>query len=131
MLSHLRTVLKTTTSNKLTIRPIHATPLSRLPYKDSQDRQSLRPGRNENTKSGRDDDVASNRPDVAFSPNEPKPEQAAAKSSRKDNGDPLEVSGANRDVSQPAEQTGAGQEVSKGGASKGKSSQKKGTLPRD
>lgn len=102
-----------------------------MPYADSQDRESLKPGSTENTRSGRDGDVA-NDPDIAFNSNEPKPEDAAAHSAKKSGkgSDPLDASGANVEVNKPVKEDDSGTEVRKGGASKEKSPQKKGTLPR-
>ncbi|KAF7543583.1 hypothetical protein G7Z17_g10627 [Cylindrodendrum hubeiense] len=121
----LRRVLRTARANT---RPIHNSPLTRLPYKDSQDRESLRTGTSEHTKSGRDEDIARDRPDVAFNAQEPKPEEAAARSAKKGGTgtDPLEMSGANKDISKPVKEDDSGKEVRKGGASKERSPQKKG-----
>ncbi|KAH7312393.1 hypothetical protein B0I35DRAFT_480850 [Stachybotrys elegans] len=105
-------------------RAYHSTvPVSQA-YKDSQDRNSLRPSSAENTKSGRDDDAAAN-PDAAFNPKKTSPEEAertANKNSATDT-NPLEVSGANQEMSKPTgdektkKKSGAGKETRKGGKS--------------
>ncbi|KAH7175594.1 hypothetical protein EDB81DRAFT_751107 [Dactylonectria macrodidyma] len=130
MLPPLRTALRTATA---IARPIHTSSLVRMPYADSQDRESLKPGSTENTRSGRDDDIAKDHPDIAFNSNEPRPEDAAARSAKKSGkgSDPLEASGANKDINKPVKEDDSGKEVRKGGASKEKSPQKKGTLPKD
>ncbi|OAA43714.1 hypothetical protein NOR_04289 [Metarhizium rileyi] len=112
-------------------RAYHATPTSSFPYKDSQDRESLKPRSAENTKSGRDDDVAS-APKAAFGRDTTSPEGERATASRQEGTDSLEVSGANQGLSKPRgdEKTGhdigAGKEVRKGGRSGGGSAPKKG-----
>lgn len=125
----LRTVLRTMITTR---RPIHTSTSSRAPYKDSQDRESLRTGTDEHTKSGRDEDIARDRPDIAFNAHEPRPEEAATRSAKKGKtgADPLAASGANKDISKPVKENDAGTEVRKGGASREKSPQKKGKLPR-
>ncbi|KAF4974061.1 hypothetical protein FZEAL_9001 [Fusarium zealandicum] len=134
-MSLLRNVLRTTTA--ATIRPLHTTARLRMPYKDSQDRETLRPVSNENTKSGRDEQLAGEHADAAFDPNTTRPEEAAEKtrkqSSKDSRGeDPLNASGANQELSTPMgdEKTiktkGAGEEISKGGASQRGSGEKKG-----
>lgn len=108
-------------------RSFHQSPLAKLPYKDSQDRESLRPSATENTKTGRDDDVAGADPDAAFNPNKTRPEEAEAASSGT-----LEGSGANQPLSKPrgdeksGNDRGSGVEVGKGGKSQGHSAQKAG-----
>ncbi|KAL2207762.1 hypothetical protein CC79DRAFT_1333590 [Sarocladium strictum] len=113
------------------VRPYHTTPLLRLPYKDDQDRESLKPRSTENTKTGSDQDVAGADPDAAFNPNKTSPE--AAHQAADDNaGNPLEGSGANQELSKPrgdeksGNDRGPGEEVRKGGKSSGHSAQKKG-----
>lgn len=126
MSSRLSALIRTSAS-KPSPRLFHTTALCRLPYKDSQDRESLKPRTNEYTRSGHDHDIVNDHPDIAFNADQPEPEKAASRSSKESNGNPLGVSGANMDVSKPAEQKGAGKETRKGGASRGRSSQKKGT----
>lgn len=125
----LRTVLRTTITTR---RPIHTSTRSRAPYKDSQDRKTLRTGTDEHTKSGRDEDIARDHPDIAFNAHEPRPEEAAARSAKngETGADPLATSGANKDISKPVKENDAGTEVRKGGASREKSPEKKGKLPR-
>ncbi|RMJ09061.1 hypothetical protein BHE90_012281 [Fusarium euwallaceae] len=134
-MSLLRNILRVT---QTTARPLHTTARLRGPYKDSQDRESLRPVTNENTKSGRDEQVASEHADMAFDPNMTRPEEAAAQTRRKtskkgpEGEDPLHASGANQDISKPLgdektiKKTGAGKETSKGGASQEGNAPKKG-----
>lgn len=113
----------------ISARALHTSPAARLPYKDSQDRESLKPRTAEHTQSGRDEDVAAST-DAAFTPgkNDPEAETKAAQQ----NGNPLSASGANQELSKPQgdektpNKSGAGKEVSKGGASGGKSAQKRG-----
>lgn len=119
----------------MTTRPYTTTPLARLPYKNSQDRESLRPGSTEGTKSARDDEVATEHPDAAFNPDKTSPEEAmeSSKRNRTPNGrDGLEASGANQEINKPTgdekvnKARGKGEEVQKGGTSRGKRSEKKG-----
>ncbi|KAF5666883.1 hypothetical protein FDENT_12234 [Fusarium denticulatum] len=138
-MSLFRNVLRTTTT---TIRPIHTTTRLQMPYKHDQDRESLRPVVNENTKSGTDEQVASEHADIAFDPNTTRPEEAAdktrerTKSKGREGEDALNASGANQELSTPMgdEKTiktkGAGEEISKGGSSGSGSAPKKGDLPK-
>lgn len=113
---------------------IHTMPALRMPYKDDQDRESLKPRNNENTKSGADEDLMNN-PDAAFNPNKTRPEEAQAAAGSGDLSNPLEASGANQDLSKPrgdeksSRDRGLGDEVRKGGTSKGKSPEKQGKPP--
>ncbi|KAH8177188.1 SMP-30/Gluconolaconase/LRE-like region domain-containing protein [Sarocladium implicatum] len=133
-MSALRSLIRPTPSLRLSLqRPYHTTRLLRLPYKDDQDRNTLKPRSTENTKSGSDQEVAGADPDAAFNPDKTSPEAAAASSAGGyGNEDPLEASGANQELSKPRGDEksgldkGPGEEVSKGGASKGKSAEKKG-----
>lgn len=106
-------------------RPYHASPALCHPYKDSQDRETLRPRSAQNTKSGRDDDVAANE-DAAFNPHKTSPEtEYDTAAAGRDAVNPLEASGANQPLSMPhgdekkAGGNGPGKEVRKGGASGG------------
>ncbi|KAJ4133259.1 hypothetical protein NW754_016068 [Fusarium falciforme] len=116
-MSLLRNVLRAT---QTTVRPLHTTSRLRWPYKGSQDRESLRPVTNENTKSGRDEQVATAQTRNKTSKEGPEGE------------DPLNASGANQDMSKPLgdektiKKTGAGKETSKGGASQEGTAPKKG-----
>ncbi|KAH6894411.1 hypothetical protein B0T10DRAFT_251436 [Thelonectria olida] len=125
------TALLRSSATKPSIRPLHTTALSRFAYKDSQDRESLKPRTNEYTRSGHDEDIVNEHPDIAFNPNQPKPEKAASRSFDESNGDPLSMSGANKDVSKGVKQDDAGKETQKGGASKERSSEKKGSPTKD
>ncbi|KAJ6442110.1 hypothetical protein O9K51_05663 [Purpureocillium lavendulum] len=112
-------------------RAHHTTPRRLLPYKDAQDRETLRPRTAEHTSTGRDDDVAGAHPDAAFNPNKTRPE-----TERRRAGDTLEGSGANQELSKPRgderseADRGAGEEVRKGGRSGGGSPPKKGNVGR-
>ncbi|KAL6874970.1 hypothetical protein J3F83DRAFT_729377 [Trichoderma novae-zelandiae] len=115
-------------------RPYHTTAARRLPYKNSQDRESLKPGSNEGTRSGRDDDVAA-QGDAAFNPSKTDPESEKAAAGRGNETNPLNASGANQEFSKPmgdsaeAHDTGPGKETRKGGRSGGGSAPKKGKPP--
>ncbi|KAF4339973.1 hypothetical protein FBEOM_6120 [Fusarium beomiforme] len=138
-MSLFRNILRTTT---ITIRPFYTTTRVRMPYKHDQDRESLRPAGNENTKSGTDEQVASEHADIAFDPDTTRPEEAAektrkrTKSKGREGEDALNVSGANQEISTPMgdeksiKTRGAGREISKGGPSGGGSAPKKGDLPK-
>jgi hypothetical protein len=105
-------------------RTYHSTVPVRQAYKDSQDRNSLKPSSNENTKFGRDEDAAAN-PDAAFNPNKTSPEEAerTASNNSTTGANPLDASGANQELSKPTgdektmKKTGAGKETRKGGKS--------------
>ncbi|OAQ71328.1 hypothetical protein VFPPC_13502 [Pochonia chlamydosporia 170] len=109
----------------------HTTPAFAYPYKDSQDRESLKPRSSQNTKSGRDDDVAAT-PKAAFGRDVTSPEGERATATEEEGSDPLEVSGANQALSKPqgderaGHNMGAGKEVRKGGRSGGGGAPKKG-----
>ncbi|KAF3761523.1 hypothetical protein M406DRAFT_244186, partial [Cryphonectria parasitica EP155] len=82
----------------------------RLPYKDDQDRESVKPRSNEGTQSNLDDDAAAHT-DTAFDSSETRPEkekESAGKEGGKD-GNPLESSGASHDESVPLGQDGGGE----------------------
>ncbi|KAF5021055.1 hypothetical protein F66182_6888 [Fusarium sp. NRRL 66182] len=138
-MSLFRSVFRTSAT---TIRPLHTTTRLRMPYKHDQDRESLRPVANENTKSGQDGQMSDEHADVAFDPNTTRPEPAADELKKRtqakspEDEDPLNASGANQELSAPMgnEKTiktrGAGEEISKGGSSGGGSAPKKGNLPK-
>ncbi|KAK3333456.1 hypothetical protein B0T19DRAFT_126534 [Cercophora scortea] len=86
----------TTTSSP---RHYHATPLTLLPYKDDQDRTSLKPRPSEGTKSGSDSDVANFKD--AFNPKMTNPEEQMASSAREPGGGFLDASGGNQIFSKP------------------------------
>lgn len=114
-------------------RAYHATPAV-LAYKNDQDRNSLKPGSTEYTKSGRDEDSA--KLDSAFDPNNTSPEGEKNASGDTPASNPLHASGANQGLSKPqgdekeVAKSGAGKETQKGGASGGRSPSK-GKDPRD
>ncbi|KAF4449699.1 hypothetical protein F53441_7036 [Fusarium austroafricanum] len=138
-MSLFRNAIRTTAT---TISPLHTTARMQMPYKHDQDRESLRPVTNENTKSGTDGAVASEHADIAFDPNTTRPEEAAEKTKKKtkskgrEGEDALHASGANQEISTPMgdeksiKTKGAGDEISKGGPSGGGSAPKKGDLPK-
>jgi hypothetical protein len=110
------------------LRSYHATPAVRYAYKDSQDRESLKPGGTEGSKSGRDGDMARDNPDAAFNPSKTSPEEAQGTSDSE-----LEFSPANQGMSKPQgdekdvkKNWGKGKEMDKGGKSGGTSPPKKG-----
>lgn len=107
------------------MRSYHAAPALRYAYKDTQDRESLKPTGTEGTRSGRDGDTAEMNPDAAFNPDKTSPEEA-----RRTGGSELDVSGANQEVSKPQGDEKApnksDKEVRKGGSSGGGSPPKKG-----
>ncbi|KAL7938480.1 hypothetical protein V8C35DRAFT_288187 [Trichoderma chlorosporum] len=117
-------------------RLYHTSSVLRYPYKDSQDRQSLKPRSNNGTRSGRDDDVAAQK-DAAFDPSktDPTPESEAEVAGRGNETNPLNASGANQEFNKPmgegpeAHNTGPGKETRKGGRSGGGSAPKKGKGP--
>jgi len=102
----------------------HGTAALRQAYKDDQDRESLKPGRQETSKSG-GDGVAAHM-ETAFDPNTTGPEEekdAAARGQGGPDENPLEVSPANRDVSRPPD----GQD--EGGSQGGKPDKKRRSGP--
>ena len=117
-------------------RNYHATPISRLPYKDTQDKDSLSPRSSEHVQSTTDDGAAG-LDKAAYKPGEAGPEEALRESSdsanQRDN--PLDFSGANQELSTPRgdeksnRDIGPGTEQSNPGRSSGKSgsSPKKGS----
>lgn len=125
-----------TSRQTLLIRTYHHTPAARLPYKDDQDRQSLKPRSTEGTGSGTDNAAAQS--DAAFDGSKTAPEESrdTAKKEAKDKGDTssLETSGASHEKSKPLGEEGGAemkgttrQESSR--ASGGGSPQKKGKGP--
>ncbi|PTB44046.1 uncharacterized protein TrAFT101_002604 [Trichoderma asperellum] len=116
-------------------RLYHASAALRLPYKDSQDRESLKPRSNNGTRSARDDDV-SDQKDAAFNPRKTDPESELEAAGRGNETNPLSASGANQEFNKPmgegksAHDTGPGKETRKGGRSGGGSAPKKGKPPK-
>ena len=87
-------------------RAYHTSQLSHLPYKDSQDRTSLKPQAAGQTLSGRDSDVAAI-PAAAFGQNDAQPESAMDTAGKEANQNPLELSGAYPQLSNPPETRGS------------------------
>ncbi|KAI8946456.1 hypothetical protein F4801DRAFT_564617 [Xylaria longipes] len=81
-----------------TSRLLHQTAVSRTPYKDDMDRESLKPKAHEYTQSGTDDETAAQHGDAAFNPNKTAPETekatAAQGAAQKDKQSPLDASPA-------------------------------------
>ncbi|KAL7784977.1 hypothetical protein V8C37DRAFT_394914 [Trichoderma ceciliae] len=128
----------TQTSRRCTIgipRLYHTSTALWLPYKYSQDRESLKPGSNEGTRSGRDEDVSA-QDDAAFNPQKTDPDTQREAAGQGNKTNPLNASGANQEFSKPmgdektAHDTGPGKETRKGGRSGGGSAPKKGKPPR-
>lgn len=113
----------------LTRAALHTTAPTRLAYKDSQDRNELRPRSNEHTLSGRDDDASSADADAAFDGSQTRPETEKRRAER----DGAVAAGpADQGLSKPrgderdGRDRGPGVETEKGGASGGGSAPKKG-----
>lgn len=103
----------------------YTTPLT-FPRKDSQDKDSINTEATENTKSGTDDQAASNQ--AAFDPSTTRPGQEKVESEQEKDGDPLDVSAANPDVSKarPPQEGGAQKNASSSGGKSGHVSPPKG-----
>ncbi|KAI1310702.1 hypothetical protein F5Y03DRAFT_392148 [Xylaria venustula] len=84
-----------------TSRLLHQTAVSRSPYKDDMDRESLKPKAHEYTQSGTDDETAAAHGDAAFNPNKTSPEHekdtAAQGAAQQGKQNPLESSPADHD----------------------------------
>lgn len=89
------------------VQGFHSSPRQQLPYKDDQDRESLKPKSTEGSKSGTDDAAAQS--DAAFDPSTTSPEGAKDKAEAEGGGNPLEVSGANHEKSKPLGESGGGE----------------------
>lgn len=88
-------------------RTYHNTPFLRLPYKDDQDRESLKPRSTEGTKSGSDNETAQT--DAAFDASKTSPEEAHESAEKESDGNPLDTSGANQSKSKPLGEKGGGE----------------------
>lgn len=88
-------------------RTYHETPSPRLPYKDDQDRESLKPRSTEGTKSGSDNETAQT--DAAFDGSKTSPEAAHESAEKESGGNPLDTSGANQSKSKPLGEEGGGE----------------------
>ncbi|KAJ0109892.1 hypothetical protein J7T55_004442 [Diaporthe amygdali] len=89
------------------IQAFHSSPRSKFPYKDDQDRESLKPKSTEGSKSGTDDAAAQS--DAAFDPSTTSPEGAKEQAEGEGHGEPLEVSGASHEKSKPLGNSGGGE----------------------
>ncbi|CAJ2504860.1 Uu.00g122540.m01.CDS01 [Anthostomella pinea] len=89
--------LTTNTTSIRLARPIHQSAALQLPYKDDQDRNSLKPRAHEYTGSGTDEGTAANE-DAAFNPDKTSPEAAKETAGKGNDTNPLEVSPANPDT---------------------------------
>ncbi|KAI6377732.1 hypothetical protein MCOR25_002456 [Pyricularia grisea] len=90
-------------------RQLHGAAAMRMPYKDDQDRESLKPRAQEYSKSeGGDNETA--KTDAAFNPDKTSPE-----TEKKAGGDNLDASPANKDISatKPQENKTSGQQKQK------------------
>lgn len=85
----------------------HSSPRPQLPYKDDQDRESLKPKSTEGSKSGTDDAAAQS--SAAFDPSTTSPEGARDKAESEGGGNSLDVSGANHSKSKPLGESGGGE----------------------
>lgn len=120
---------------RTTWQPYHTSRRLRLPYKDDQDRESLKPKSTEGTKSSTDEAAAQS--DTAFDPSTTRPEDekaAAKKETEKDEASPLDASGANHEASHPLGKNGGPEmhettKSERGKASRSGSPQKKGKAP--
>lgn len=83
---------------------LHSSPRPQLPYKDDQDRESLKPKSTEGSKSGTDDAAAQS--GAAFDPSTTSPEGAKNQAEREGGDNPLDVSGASHDKSKPLGSSG-------------------------
>lgn len=77
----------------------HNSSMLGLPYKDDQDRNSLKPKSTENSQSGTDQDVAMT--DAAFDPSKTQPEEEKMAAGNEKEDSPLAVSGADTKMSFP------------------------------
>jgi hypothetical protein len=107
------------TSKMTTTRPFASTPILRYPYKDDQDRESLKPRAQEYSKSGSDEEVAANE-EAAFDPSKTRPEQEKEAAGKGNAGNPLETSPANQAVAHGGrgveeDKTHAGKQRASGG----------------
>lgn len=108
---------------------------SHAPYKDAQDKDSLKPRSTQNTVSGRDDDLVDH-PKAAFGQSQNAPETELEMAGENADGNPLEASGANQDLSKPQGDEkadmgyGAGKNINTQKASMGGGQGKKKGTPR-
>ncbi|KAI0186668.1 hypothetical protein EV127DRAFT_483985 [Xylaria flabelliformis] len=95
-----------------TSRLLHQTAVSRIPYKDDMDRESLKPKAHEYTQSGTDDEMAAQHDDAAFNPNKTSPEAerntAAQGAEQKSKQSPLDASPADHSFAKGGEAKGEG-----------------------
>lgn len=131
----IRVAPRQTLLRPTTIYAYHSSSCLRLPYKDDQDRESLKPRSTEGTQSSSDDDAAA-QTNTAFDPSttSPEAEKASAKQEHKhkNEANPLESSGANQGGLHPEGKRGEMQEATKSErnkASRGGSPEKKGKGP--
>ncbi|KAI3398967.1 hypothetical protein diail_7994 [Diaporthe ilicicola] len=90
-----------------TAQGFHSSPRPQLPYKDDQDRESLKPRSTEGSKSGSDNAAAHS--GAAFDPSTTSPEGAKKKAEAEGGSNPLEVSGASHEKSKPLGNSGGGE----------------------
>ncbi|ODA82754.1 hypothetical protein RJ55_01263 [Drechmeria coniospora] len=99
MAFNARSLAQVASSASVHVRVYHAATTLRRPYKDSQNRESLKPKSAEGTMSGRVDDVAKNA--AAFDPSKTSPETERREAARDAGDNPLDASGANQEISKP------------------------------
>ena len=99
--STLTRLSRRTTPHIPTHHPLQRTATRALhaPYKDSQERDSLKPRRNENTATGSDDEIA--HMDEAYNTNHNKPEEELEASRGSSGWSMLDESGGNQEFSKP------------------------------
>jgi hypothetical protein len=102
----LRTsILRASATSRLTTaragaaRQMHGGRALGMPYKDDQDRESLKPRAQDYSKSGSDDATAANE-DAAFNPSKTRPEQEKETAGVGNEGNPLEASPANKEFAE-------------------------------
>lgn len=89
----------------------HGAPASRLPYKDDQDRKSLKPQTTQGSVSGTDQEAAES--DAAFDRNTTRPEAEKDQAEKGSGGNPLETSGADQSKSKPVGDSGVTRQENK------------------
>ncbi|KAI0459031.1 hypothetical protein F5B21DRAFT_337419 [Xylaria acuta] len=105
-----------------TSRLLHQTAVSRIPYKDDMDRESLKPKAHESTQSGTDDEMASQHGDAAFNPDKTAPETeketAAQGAAQQNKQNPLDASPADHTFAAGGDTTGSEGRPQQAGKSK-------------
>ncbi|KAK5995028.1 hypothetical protein PT974_03420 [Cladobotryum mycophilum] len=116
----IRSLSRASPSCAASLRRYYTSPKTQSAYKDTQDRNTVKPTTDEGTRSGRDEDV-SKQHDASYNPSKTKPETERDTAGVGNEINPLEASGANQEFSKPmgnekeAHDTGPGKETRKGG----------------